>query len=82
VDTGLSYLFPIARRAEEEAIGRAVRNMMTGREGLFVLVSNRPLTASGTLELYHARNDIETMFRDLKHGIDWRPAGCTSEDAV
>jgi transposase len=31
---------------------------------------------------YRNRNDIETMFRDLKHGIDWRPARCTSEDAV
>jgi transposase len=81
VDTGLSYLFPIAGQTEEEAVGRAVRNMMTGREGLFVLVSNRPLTASGTL-VYRAMNDIETTFRDLKHGIDRRPAGCTSEDSV
>jgi len=56
--------------------------MMTGREGLFVLVSNRPLTASEILGLYRARNDIETGFRDLKHGIDWRPARCTSEDAI
>ena len=31
---------------------------------------------------YRNRNDIETMFRDLKHGIDWRPARCTSEDAI
>ncbi len=56
--------------------------MMTGREGLFVLVSNRPLIASEILGLYRARNDIETGFRDFKHGIDWRPAKCTSEDAV
>jgi len=56
--------------------------MMTGREGLFVFVSNRPLTASGILGLYRSRNDIETMFRDLKHGIDWRHARCTSEDAI
>jgi len=34
------------------------------------------------LELYRARNDIEAGFRDLKHGIDWRPARCTSEDAI
>ncbi len=28
------------------------------------------------------RNTIETAFRDLKHGIDWRPARCTSEYAI
>jgi transposase len=82
VDTRLSYLFPLGGQESEEAIERAVNGMMTGREGLFVLVSNRPLTASEILGLYRSRNDIETMFRDLKHGIDWRPARCTSEDAI
>ena len=74
VDTRLSYLFPLNGQEREEAAGRAVNGMMTGREGLFVFVSNRPLTASEILGLYRSRNDIETMFRDLKHGIDWRPA--------
>ncbi len=55
---------------------------MTRREGLFVLLSDRPFTASGTLDLYRARNDSETAFSDLKHGIDWRSARCTSEDAM
>jgi len=82
VDTKLSYLFPLGGQGKEEATERAVNGMITGREELFVLVSNRPLTAFEILELYRNRNDIETMFRDLKHGIDWRPARCTSEDAI
>lgn len=41
--------------------------MMMGREKLFVLISNRQLTASNILELYGSRNNIETMFSDLKH---------------
>jgi len=82
VDTRLSYMFPLRGRTKEEAVETAVKGMMTGREGLFVLVSNRPLTASGILGHYRDRNDIETAFRDLKHGIDWRPARCTSEDAI
>ena len=45
VDTRLSYLFPLGGQGKEEAINRAVNGMITGREGLFVLVSNRPLTA-------------------------------------
>jgi len=80
--TGLGYQFPLGGRTKEEAVEQAVKTMTTGREGLFVLLTNRPLTASEVLELYRARNDVETKFRDLKHGIDWRPARCTSGDAV
>jgi transposase len=82
VTTSLGYHFPLTGRTKEDAVERAVETMTTGREGLFVLVTNRPLTPEVTLELYRARNDIETQFRDLKHGIDWRPARCTSEDAI
>ena len=56
--------------------------MVTGREGLFVLLTNRPLTAEKVIELYRARNQVEGAFRDLKHGIDWRPARCTNEEAI
>ena len=56
--------------------------MVTGREGLFVLLTNRPLTAEKVIELYRARNQVESAFRDLKHGIDWRPARCTNEMAI
>jgi hypothetical protein len=82
VDTRLSYLFPLAGRTREESIDEAVKRMTTGREGLFVLLTNRPFTASETLSLYRSRNAAESSFRDLKHGIDWRPARCTSADAI
>ena len=82
VDTRLSYLFPLKFMSREEAIDHAVSRMVSGREGLFVLLTNRPLTAEKTLELYRARSQVENAFRDLKHGIDWRPARCTSEMAI
>jgi transposase len=82
VDTHLSYVFPLGGRTREDAINEAVRRMISGREGLFVLLTNRSLTASETLSLYRSRNAAEAAFRDLKHGIDWRPARCTSADAV
>jgi transposase len=82
VDTRLSYRFPLAYVSREDATERAVNNMVTGREGLFVLLTNRELTASGILGAYRSRNAVESSFRDLKHGIDWRPARCTSEDAI
>ena len=82
VDTRLSYMFPLNCFTKEEAIDHAVERMVTGREGLFVLLTNRPLTAEKTIELYRARNQVEGAFRDLKHGIDWRPARCTNEMAI
>ena len=47
-----------------------------------MLVTNRPLTAEETLSYYRDRNAVETAFRDLKHGIDWRPARCTKEESI
>lgn len=82
VDTRLSYRFPLDFASKEEAVDHAVGRMVCGREGLFVLLTNRPFTAEHTLELYRSRNAVETAFRDLKHGIDWRPARCTSHNAI
>ena len=82
VDTHLSYRFPLDFNSKEEAIEHAVRNMIGGREGLFVLLTNRELSASETLNTYRSRNAVEAAFRDLKHGIDWRPARCTSINAI
>jgi transposase len=82
VDTKLSYRFPLDTMTREEAIAYAEKHMVTGREGLFVLLTNRSMTADDILRIYRSRNAAETAFRDLKHGIDWRPARCTSPDAV
>lgn len=82
VNTHLSYQFPLKVFSREEAIDKAVTSMISGREGLFVLSTNRELSAWKVLELYRARGQVETAFRDLKHGIDWRPARCTSEMAI
>lgn len=56
--------------------------MITSREGLFVLLTNRSLTAPRTLDIYQSRNVASTAFLDLKHGIGWRPAGYTPKDAI
>ena len=62
VDTKLSYMFPLDCFSKEEAIDHAVARMITGREGLFVLLTNRPLTAEKVIELYRARNQVESAF--------------------
>lgn len=82
VDTYLHYRFPLAFASREAAVEHAVRTMTNGREGIFVLLTNRPMTPLEALTTYRSRNAVETAFRDLKHGIDWRPARCTSPDAI
>lgn len=82
VDIRLSYMFPLNCFTKEQAIDHAVERTVTGREGLFVLLTNRPLTAEKVIEPYRARNQVESAFRDLKHGTDWRPARCTNETAI
>ena len=47
-----------------------------------MLTTNCGLTAEKVLELYRVRGKIEDTFRDMKHGIDWRPARCTSEMVI
>ena len=66
MDTQLSYLFPL-RNIDKEKV---MKKMTFGREELSVLLTNHPLTASEELSIYRSRNDIEGMFRDLKHGIN------------
>ena len=46
VDTHLSYRFPLGFASKERAIDHAVESMIGGREGLFVLLTNRSLSAS------------------------------------
>ena len=73
---------PLDCFSKERATDRAAERTVTGREGSFVLLTNRPLTAEEVIELYRARNRVEGASRDLKHGMDRRPAGCTKEKAI
>ncbi len=46
VDTRPSCRFPLDFASKEEAMDHAVGRMVCGREGLFVLLTNRPFTRS------------------------------------
>ena len=47
-----------------------VSNIIGGREGLFVLLTNKDLSASETLGTYRSRKAVEAAFRDLKQDIN------------
>jgi transposase len=80
--TDVGYVFPLDMSDRESCIEWAVRQRITGREGCFILTCTKLILPGEMLRIYRSRNDIEAAFRGLKHGIDWRPARCTSEDAI
>lgn len=82
VRTILRRDFPLDFKSREEAIEFAVRKQISGREGYFILMSNRKMTASQMLSEYRSRNGIEEGFRDIKHGIDIRPLRCRDDSSV
>ena len=82
VDTKLSYLFPLEGRSREEAIKEAVERKITSREGFFVLTSSSDVSALKMLKTYRSGNDIETAYRDIKHGIDIRPLRCKNPSSI
>lgn len=82
VDTRLSHLFPLEGLTRDEAIEEGVGRLISGREGYFILMSSKAMTASEMLSAYRSRNEIESGFRDLKHGIDIRPLRCRDDSSV
>jgi len=80
VDTRLSYKFSLDTMAHGDAVEHAMKQTISG--GIFVLLTNHPLTVSETLGICCSRNIVESAFGNLKHGIYWRPAGCTPLDAI
>lgn len=82
VSTKLSYLFQLEGSTREEAIEEAVRHRITGREGYFILMSSKRISAGEMLKIYKSRNDVECAYRDLKHGIDIRPTRNRRENAI
>lgn len=59
-----------------------MRFMVTGKEGSFMLPSSKDMTPSEALQMHRSRNAVETAFRDLKHGVDRRPARCVRPEAI
>ena len=82
VKTTLSHSFPLDVFDRREAVNEAVKRMRTGREGFFMLVSSKDMTPWDALTMYRSRNDVEANMKDLKHGIDWRPARSTNPESV
>ena len=82
VDTRIYRQFPLDGLSEAEAIEEAVKRLISGREGYFILMSSRRMTASEMLSTYRSRNAIETGYRDIKHDIDIRPLRCTDDSSI
>ncbi|MCK4814283.1 IS1634 family transposase, partial [bacterium] len=73
VDCEYSYQTKLSMLSEKQAKKLLRKASITGREGFFILVSNKDLTLKEALELYRQKDSIEKIFNSLKNEIDIRP---------
>jgi transposase len=80
--THLSYTFPLTGMSREEAIDRALRLSITGKEGFFALVSNKDFSLHEALSFYREKDSIEKLFNSIKNEIHIRPTRCWTREAI
>jgi len=80
--THLSYTFPLTGMSREEAIDRALRLSITGKEGFFALASNKDFSLHEALSFYREKDSIEKLFNSIKNEIHIRPTRCWTQEAI
>lgn len=82
LQTHLSYTFPLTGLAREEAIERALRLSITGKEGFFALVSNKDFSLHEALQYYREKDGVEKLFNSIKNELHIRPTRCWTQEAI
>ena len=82
VDCEYSYQTKLTSMSEDEAKKILKKASITGREGFFVLVSNKNLTLEEALRTYRKKDSIEKIFNSLKNEIDITPLRVWSDDSI
>jgi transposase len=82
VDCEYSYQTKLTSMSENEAKMILEKASITGREGFFVLVSNKDLTLEEALTIYRKKDSIEKIFNSLKNEIDITPLRVWSDDSM
>ena len=82
LNTHLSYTFPLTGMSREEAVDRAFRLSITGKEGFFALVSNKDFSLHEALIFYREKDSIEKLFNSIKNEIHIRPTRCWTPEAI
>jgi transposase len=82
LQTHLSYTFPLTGLSREQAIERALRLSITGREGFFALVSNKDFSLHEALQYYREKDGVEKLFNSIKNELHIRPTRCWTQEAI
>jgi len=80
--THLSYTFPLTGLSRKDAIERALRLSITGKEGFFALVSNKDFSLHEALIFYREKDSVEKLFNSIKNEIHIRPTRCWTPEAI
>jgi len=68
--------------SKDEAIELGIQRKLTGREGFFILSTNKNLTAEDALRIYREKDAIEKFFYSLKNEISLGPIRFWRENSV
>jgi transposase len=82
LQTHLSYTFPLTGLSREEAITRALKLSLTGKEGFFALVSNKDFSLHEALQYYREKDCVEKLFNSVKNELHIRPTRCWTQEAI
>jgi len=82
LQTHLSYTFPLTGLSREQAIERALRLSITGKEGFFALVSSKDFSLHEALQYYREKDGVEKLFNSFKNELHIRPTRCWTQEAI
>ena len=80
--THLAYTFPLTGLSREEAIACALRQSITGKEGFFVLVSNKDFSLHEALIFYREKDCVEKLINSMKNEIHLRPTRVWRQEEI
>lgn len=82
VDVKYNYQTKLKNINEEEALKYLEKEVITGREGFFCIISNENLTLSEVLEIYRKKDSVEKMIHSLKNEIEIKPLRVWSDNSI
>ena len=82
VDVKYDYQTKLKDLNEKEALAYVEKEVITGREGFFSLISNENLTLKDALLIYRKKDSVEKMINSLKNEIEIKPLRVWTENSI
>lgn len=82
VDIRYDYQTKLKDLDEKEALAYVEKEVITGREGFFSLISNENLTLKDALWIYRKKDSVEKMIHSLKNEIEIKPLRVWTENSI